>query len=452
MSYDILIKDAKVVDGSGMPAYRADVGISGGRIAEIGRLSQPATRTIHADGLVLAPGFIDHHTHLDAHLTWDPLALSSPEHGVTTVITGNCGLSMMPCKPEHRSAIIGTFVLVEQVPRDILESVEWSWTSVGEYLDVLDQRLGVNVACHVGHNAVRQWVMGDDATERTATAEEVAAMQDMVRQAMREGAIGLSFNRNPTQFRDDGKPLPGHLADENEMVALSSVLSEFNAGVLQHGPMGKHKIENIDWFARLSQVSGRPILWHTLGWRADDPDLWRHQLEHVAGYFAKGLPVYGNMEAGVNPAAVDQDAVAEVMRSPYANIGMSDAGAHVGRTAKYGLSSTVLGYWVREREVMSLEEAVKRLTFKIASIFGIKDRGLVWPGWAADLVLLDPSTVEAMEAEPADDYPGGTRRMVQHAKGVYCTIVNGQVLIEEGKATGALPGRVIRNAWAERNA
>src|SRR5438067_13660308 len=153
MAYDLLIKDARVGDGSGRPAYAADVAVQDGRIAAIGRIAESAHRTIAADGLVLAPGFIDQHTHLDAHLLWDPAALPLPEHGVTTVVTGNCGLSLMPAVPGQESDLIGNFVRVEGIPRDILSSVEWRWMSTAEYLGVLGERLGVNVASMVGHNA-----------------------------------------------------------------------------------------------------------------------------------------------------------------------------------------------------------------------------------------------------------------------------------------------------------
>lgn len=451
MAYDLVIKNGKIIDGSGMPAYSGDVAVKDGRIAEIGRVTDSAKRTINADGRAVSPGFIDHHTHLDAHLTWDPIGYPSPEHGVTTVITGNCGLSMMPAKPDHHSQIISTFVLVEAVPRSVLESVDWTWSSVGEYLGTLGQRLGVNVASLMGHNAVRQYVMGEDCTEREATPDEISAMQDAVRRGMEEGALGFTYNRNPTQKRDDGKPLPGHLASNDEMVALASVLSEYNAGVLQHGPMGKHRIENIDWFASLCRASGRPTIWHTLGWRKDDPKLYKAQLKHVEGYFKQGLPLYGNTQCVPGISTEDEDAVRELMNSPYVNIGMSDAGAHVERTGHFGLSSMVLGYWVREKKVMGLEAAVNCLTFKVASIYGLPDRGLVWPGFAADLAVWDPETVADVKPELVNDYPGGAQRMVDHAEGVYYTIVNGEVLMDEGKHTGVYPGRVLRNAWAERN-
>src|SRR5205814_10547650 len=144
------IKNAMVVDGSGMPGFGGDVAVQDGHIAAVGRVHEGAKRTIDADGLVLAPGFIDQHTHMDAHLLWDPAALPLPEHGVTSLITGNCGLSLMPALPGYESDLIGTFVRVEAMPRPLLETLDWRWQSTADYLSLLDQRLGVNVACMIG--------------------------------------------------------------------------------------------------------------------------------------------------------------------------------------------------------------------------------------------------------------------------------------------------------------
>ncbi len=543
MPYDLLIRDARVIDGSGMPAYTADVAVQAGRIAAIGRIQDPARRTIRAQGMVLAPGFIDQHTHMDAHLLWDPVALPLPEHGVTTVITGNCGLSLMPSRPGDESAVIGTFVRVEAIPRSLLEGLDWRWSSTGEYLDALEQRPGVNVACMVGHNAIRQYVMGEDATEREATVDEVEAMRGLLRRAMQEGAAGYSINRNPTHFRDDGKPLPSRLASADELLQVSGVLSEFNHGMIQQSNMRNRDFTDIDMAARLAAASGRPVIWSGVSFRTQAPDFHRGQLAHVQAYFEKGLRLYGNTNivpfavrfnlkdgqflddlptfrtlpleqrsrqitnapfratlraemtpefagriaglkivqtkdtalqgktveeaAGIRSAAdpfdlmlnlsaeegletlflfkepID-DEMGKIACSPYTIVGQSDAGAHVQFLSNFGVCTSLLGHYVRERRLLSLEEAVRQLTFKVASIFGIRDRGLIWPGWAADLVLFDPDTIAPRDAEEAHDYPGGFRRIVQHAIGVHQTIVNGEVLVEGGKHTGAYPGRVLR--------
>ncbi len=550
MPYDLVIKDARVVDGTGMPGYSADVAVQDGRIAEIGSVSGAARRTIQAGGQALAPGFMDQHTHMDAHLLWDAAALPLPEHGVTTVITGNCGLSLMPAKPGDEGALMGTFVRVEAIPRSLLESLEWRWSSTAEYLKALDERPGVNVGSMVGHNAIRQYVMGEDSTEREATPEEIEGMRQLMRRAMQEGAIGYSINRNPTHYREDGKPLPSRVASEEELLQVASVLGEFSAGVIQQSSMRASDMRDMEWAARLGDASGRPVIWSGVNFRPDKPDFHKQQLSHLEGYFQKGFRLYGNtnivpfvnrfslntgqffdtlaswrmlpqerrpraladgafratmraeMDAGlaarVGSLKVSQarlpehkhlegktvaevarlrnadpldamldvsleeglemvflsgnpidDEMGEIIRSPYTIVGQSDAGAHVQFLSNFGVCTSLLGQYVRERKLVGLEEAVKEVTFKVASVFGIKDRGLIWPGWAADLVLFDPATVESKDPEEADDYPGGFRRVLQHARGVSHTIVNGEVLIENGRHTGAYPGRVIRNSDCE---
>lgn len=478
-----------------------------------------------------------------------------PEHGVTSLVTGNCGLSLMPALPGHESALIGTFVRVEAMPRPLLETIDWRWHTTAEYLDLLDQRLGVNVACLVGHNALRQCVLGDESAERAATPAEIEQMRELLRQAMRDGAIGWSVNRNPGHFREDGKPLPSRVATEDELLQVVSVLAEFGTGTIQHSAMGSRRIEDIDWIARLGEASGRPVIWSGVAFNRDQPDLWRQQLEYLERYFQRGLRLFANtnivpfanrftlrncqffdilptgmavmalplderrraladtgvrstLRAEMDPAfltridrlkvlqtrfdrnrslqgktgqelarlrgardALDaildlaleedldtmflssapiEDPMGEIVRSPYTIVGQSDAGAHVQYLSNFGVCTTLLGEYVRERRLLSLEQAVRELTFNVASIFGIPDRGLVWPGWAADLVLFDPDTVASQDVETANDYPGGLTRVLQHARGVHYTIVNGEVLIENGDHTGAYPGRVIRNAYAER--
>ena len=555
MAFDLLIKNSRVIDGSGMPAYSADVAVQDGRIASIGKLDGPARRTIDADGLVLAPGFIDQHTHMDAHLLWDPAALPLPEHGVTSVVTGNCGLSLMPSRPGDESALIATFVRVEAMPRPILESLDWRWSSTADYLSVIGERTGVNVACMIGHNALRQYVMGEDSTEREATDDEIEAMCELMRQAMRDGAMGWSINRNPGHFREDGKPLPSRVSSPEELVRVASVLSEFNAGIVQHSAPGARGPAYFDWVAELGAASQRPVIYSSIAYNRDQPDQWREHLSYVEQYVKKGARLFGNTNivpftprfslrnpgqffdilpsglamtklsveerrtAVANPAfrarlrsEMDEafvirmarlkllkahrpenqplrgttaaelarlrgasnpldavfdlsleedmetmfitsnpveDQMGEIVRSPYTIVGQSDAGAHVQFLSNFGVCTTLLGEYVRERQLLSLEEAVRELTFNVASVFGIKDRGLVWPGWKADLVLFDPDTVESQIVEEASDYPGGVTRVLQHARGVHSTIVNGEVLIENGAHTGAYPGQVIRNAYAD---
>ena len=196
MAYDLLIKNGRVIDGSGLPAFRGDVAVSNGKIAEIGKLRGAATRTIDADGLVVAPGFIDTHCHYDAQVTWDPLCTFSCYHGATTVIIGNCSLALAPVRrgPEERLAEFLSYV--EAIPMEVLRTVNMSWETIAEYMATLDKRLGVNVGNLIGHTAVRHYVMGNESQGRAATPDEIEAMRGIVRDGMTAGALGLSVSQN----------------------------------------------------------------------------------------------------------------------------------------------------------------------------------------------------------------------------------------------------------------
>src|SRR3954454_22328445 len=225
MEYDLLVRGGLVVDGSGQPAYRADVGVRDGKITAIGSLRGTATRTIDAGGLAVAPGFIDHHTHLDAQILWDPYGTCEPQHGVTSVVMGNCGLTLAPAKESDRENIVKSFVRVEAIPRIALEvGVPWQWETFGEYLDALEGRVGLNVGGLVGHIALRQYVMGEESVEREATPDEIARMQQLVREALQGGALGLSPNRDARHMREDGKPVGSRLATLEELYSLADVL------------------------------------------------------------------------------------------------------------------------------------------------------------------------------------------------------------------------------------
>ena len=559
MDYDLLIKNGRIVDGSGMAGYDADLGIKDGKIAEIGRLDAPAARTIDATDRVVAPGFIDNHCHFDAQITWDPLCTFSPQHGVTTVIFGNCSLGLAPARPEDRTDLAMILSRVEAIPMESLEAgTQWAWGSVGEYLDALDRRLGVNAGVLMGHSAIRRYVMGDASRERAeATPDELDAMKDVIRDGVRSGALGVSFGRNMTHEDLLGRPIPGIVAPVDEIYELASALRGLSSGVMQCG--SAYPLEIRDGFCtRLSEISGRPMIYNQIVYNAKSPDAWRNHLEIVEASVRDGHRVYpvtdprlvgtrytlrntqafdrfptwrevmmgttddvkkaafrdpgvrqklrreseeGRGLAGAQPVdwqvisvnrpvlpknrgmqgksiaaiaeeqnkdpldafldlALEEDlstrfasdlgrrgreeATATLLQSPYVLIGLSDAGAHVEFQAGYGYGTTVLSYWVRERHVLSLEEAIRKLTFMQACFFGIPNRGLLAPGFAADVVIFDPDTIDSEEPEEVHDLPAGRTRMGLEARGIDCTIVNGQVLIEEGQHTGAYPGRVVR--------
>jgi N-acyl-D-aspartate/D-glutamate deacylase len=560
MAYDVLIKGGRIYDGSGLPSYFGDVAINGDRIVEVGRINDSARRVVNAEGLAVSPGFIDFHTHMDAQLLWDPLATSSCFHGVTTLIPGNCGLSLAPCRPQDRDNVIGSFVRVEAMPSQVLrQAVKWEWTSFPQYLDRLQEKLGVNVAALMGHCAVRQFVMGEESSERAATPVEIAQMKSLVREGMKAGAIGFSTNQNRRHMREDGRPIPSRLATDEEIVELASVLGELNCGSMQisRGTLGTARPveEDVDFFRRLASTSGRPVIWQSIAHRWNAPELWRKLLDLAQDSLASGAPSYPLTNARLfngrftlknaqtfddlpswkqvmfapveqraelfsdterrrqlrfeavednrpttfsrrwdqiflikaarvknqqlegksveaiaqslnkdvidtfldiaveenletmfqNSGSRDEEATAAILKSPITLVGQSDAGAHLVYHAGYGYATRFLGYWVREKAVMPLEEAIRKLTFMVASVFGLYDRGLIRPGMAADLVLFDPQTVRECEPEMVNDLPGGEKRLIQRAIGVKTTMVNGSILVQDGEHTGAFPGRVLRN-------
>ena len=283
MEYDLLIRGGRVVDGSGFPSYLADVGVKDGAIVEVGHIpaAASAARAIDAGGLVVSPGFIDHHTHLDAQILWDPYGTCEPQNGVTSIIMGNCGLTLAPINDGDEDAIVKSFVRVEAIPRHALEQgVQWRWHSFGEYLGALKGNIGINVGCLVGHIAVRQHVMGEDSVEREATAEEIDRMRGLVRSAMEAGAFGFSTNRNNRHNREDGKPVGSRLANDQELLSLCDVLGELNAGVIET-IFGGHRPEHFALYETMARQTQRPIIWQTVQHRWAEPNLWRDQLDKV---------------------------------------------------------------------------------------------------------------------------------------------------------------------------
>src|SRR5262245_8712691 len=269
---DLVIRGGLVCDGSGEAAVRADVAVTGGRIATVGRVADRGTHELDAGGLVVAPGFIDLHTHYDCQLFWDPSAGPSPWHGVTTVVMGNCGFTVAPCRPEHRETLMRLLQFVEGMPLDALRAgLPWSWEDYPGYLDALEaQGVGVNVASFIGHSAVRVRVMGEAATERGATAAERAAMAELVRDGVRAGAIGWSTSLSPTHFfSDDGKPAPSRAADRDELLELAAALREFDRGVIEVAPgtiigSADDKLAEQEFFAELARASGKTVSWAPL--------------------------------------------------------------------------------------------------------------------------------------------------------------------------------------------
>ncbi|MFZ5721254.1 MAG: N-acyl-D-amino-acid deacylase family protein [Pseudomonadota bacterium] len=224
--FDVMVKGGRVVDGSGQPAFQGDVAVKDGRIAAVGDIRDEARQVIDATGRVVAPGFIDPHTHFDVQLLWDGAAKPALEHGVTCVVPGNCSLSLAPLKAQDRRAVVGMFQQIEEMPPEAFTTAfDWSWEDFAGYRRAIEKNLSINVAPLVGHSVIRLWVMGPAAQERAATPEETAAMQDLLRECLDAGAIGLS-----TSFVDvdeNGRPVPSRFAQFEELDALAAVLGEY---------------------------------------------------------------------------------------------------------------------------------------------------------------------------------------------------------------------------------
>jgi N-acyl-D-aspartate/D-glutamate deacylase len=567
MAYDLLIRNGRIVDGSGMPSFRGDVGVKDGKIVEIGKLSGPAARTIDADNRAVSPGFIDNHAHYDGQVTWDPLCTFSPQHGATTVIFGNCSLSLAPVRRGKQARTAEFLSYVEAIPMEVLSTIDVDWETMPQYMDKLDKNLGVNAGTLIGHTPLRYYVMGDDCQKRTATEAEIKAMQDVVRDGMTAGALGLSLSRQRGHFDPQGVPIPALWASDDEIFALADVLRELSTGTIQVGGGVDQELKD-GMMARLAEATGRTVVYNSLSQTVRNPDKWKQHMARVnetaaAGIRAypmcspnrvtqdftmkncqvfRGLPTWHpillssdeeKLRAYADPQVrdklhaeaversvpvqavgfsktwwdymwvnepaleknkalqfksigeiarmqgkrvidafldlvveekletrflqaennIDDEAMTQILTYPNAIIGLGDGGAHVQFHGGYGYTTRLLGEWVRERKAMTLEQAVRKLTFESASTFGIHDRGMLRPGLAADIVIFDPDTVRAGKETVVHDFPAGGWRIKEEAEGIHMTIVNGQVLLEDGVHTGALPGRVLRNSWyhAHRN-
>src|SRR5262245_5037266 len=299
MSLDLLIRGGTIVDGSGAARYRGDVGVRGGRIVEIGRIRSAAERTIDADGLIVAPGFIDGHTHMDAQVAWDRLGSCSCWHGVTSVIMGNCGFALAPCRPADREWFARCLTAVEDIPTEaMLAGIEWTWETFPEYLATVERLpKAINYGAYIGHSALRMYAMGARALTERATEADLAAMADAVREAIRAGAMGFSSSRATTHVTPDGTPIASRIADWSEVDRLVGAMAELNAGIFQVGPDISGGEAQRRFLARLKQLAvetGRPVMFGTLSSRQGDrPNPWTYQLEYMDECVAAGARMWG---------------------------------------------------------------------------------------------------------------------------------------------------------------
>jgi N-acyl-D-amino-acid deacylase len=555
MAYDLLIKNGKVVDGTGAAAYEGDVAVSAGTIVEIGRIKDQAQQVIDASGLVVAPGFIDPHTHYDAQICWDPLVTCSSWHGVTSVLMGNCGVGIAPCRTADREIVTWDLVNVEAIPFDVLNrGIRWEWQSFPEYIDAAQRRSkAINVGFLAPLTPFRHFVMGyEQSIIRAANDDETARIAALVKEAVAAGAMGFSVS-TVHHIGYQGRPLGSRRASRDELQAYAGVLKQLGKGVIEitlldvPGMMSDSEYELLDLLLNKSE---RPVTWITLSSRADRPNTCEETLElaeplirrggmpqinckpttvlldlkdpyliRISGFeswkrvFDQPLDVQkkvlrdpefrqkfraelasprifrGNWErievrTASSPALkpLEGKTVARIARERdrdpldtfldvaleddlnlhYATIsdvgeipklvadsrtilGLSDAGAHVGLLCDAGYATHLLGVWARDKQVLSLERAVQRLTSEPADYFGIKTRGRLKPGLAADITIFDYDRVMPGPVVMLSDLPGGGRRMVQEARGIQYTIVNGELVYDHGKHTGALPGEVLRS-------
>ena len=546
---DLLLRDGAVVDGTGSPARAADVAVGAGRIvavADPGELPpSSAAEVVDLDGLALAPGFIDVHTHYDAQILWDGDLTPSSWHGVTSVVMGNCGFGVAPTRPEHRDIVVRLLENVEGMSKEALDAgIDWCFESFPEYFDALDRRpKRLNVGAFVGHSPVRLWVLGGE--ERPATPGEVAEMRELVGQALDAGAIGFSTSRQPAHQGAYGRPVPSRFAEIDEVDALASVLGEKGRGVLQVS-IGPGLF--VDQFSDLATRYGRPVTWTALVARADKPGAAQRTVERGAALPGEVYPqiacrpivmqitladpgplaevdewkevlalprderprlyrdeawrdrarpstlaawahrwskvdveetnVHGDIvgidlerlarERATTPfdlmldlALADDmatrfrvvmendgdDEIGELLADRRTLLGLSDAGAHASQLCDACYSTHLLGHWVRERKALSLEDAVWRLTGHPHEAFRIEGRGLIAPGFHADLVAFDPATVGTAPVERAHDQPGGADRLLVRSTGIEHVWVNG-VAVRRGGADlpGVAPGTLLRSS------
>ena len=547
----VVLRGGTVVDGTGAPARVADVVFSGGRIHAVGPdLPVPDGATVvDCSGQIVAPGFIDPHTHYDAQILWDPEITPSSWHGVTTVVVGNCGFGIAPTHPADRPTILRVLENVEGMPLDALEAgIPWTFETFPEYLDALEaQPLGINVAALLGHTPLRFFVMGDDATERVATPAEVTEMEALVAEGLEAGAVGFSTSRTESHLGAYGKPVPSRVCDREEIYALARVLGRLGKGTLEStwGPdlfvdefaaLATAIDRPVSWAALMTsrrqpghapavaarvdaaggpvrpQVACRPIvvqlalsdpfafanvaafgeilalehhdraaLYATEGWRrradADMAAAWGDILDHafVTETTTPDVPddvTVGEMARARGVTAIDvmvelalaedlqtrftvamindhEDEIAELLNNDRFLLGLSDAGAHTSQLCDANYATYLLQHWWREKEAISLEKAIWRLTGQPAEVYGLLDRGRLLPGLAADIVVFDADTVGTGKARRVRDLPADADRLVADSTGIAHVWVGGVRTRRDGEQlTGRGAGALLRGGVA----
>ena len=569
MAHDLVIRGGFVVDGTGADGRIADVAIDDGRITAVGVVEDAGTQEIEAAGALVTPGWVDVHSHYDGQATWDQELAPSAWHGVTTLVMGNCGVGFAPAKPDRHDWLIGLMEGVEDIPGSALaEGITWEWESFPEYLDALERMSWTtDLGAQIAHGAVRGYVMGDrGARNEPATADDIAQMAAIVKEAIQVGALGFSTSRTIAHRAIDGEPVPGTYAAEDELFGIGAVLGELDAGVFELAPMGVAgedivaPMVEVAWMRKLAEATGRPVTFALL--QVDSaPELWREMLDESAAAVAAGtqlIPQVAGRPTGllsgfgttytffdnyppyqalagrsveekvawlrtpegraefvewvpddatskllhtsakhafllgdppdyepgpeatvaavaaasgrsVVEVALDamlandgqgllyipilnysdghSDSTREMIQHPAAVLGLADGGAHVGTICDASMPTWMLTHWVRDRsrgERLPLEFIVRRQTSDTARLYGLEDRGVLAPGYVADVNIIDFDALQLHVPEVVADLPAGGRRIVQRADGYLATIKSGTVTYRDGEATGEHPGRLLR--------
>ena len=557
MPYDLLIKNGTVVDGTGAAARQADIAVSAGRIVAIGEVSDSAKQTIDAADCVVAPGFIDPHTHYDAQIFWDAALTPSPWHGVTSVVMGNCGVGIAPCRTADREIAMRDLVNVEAIPFDVLQrGITWEWETFPQFMDAAARhRPGVNLGFLAPLTPFRHYVMGEASMERAATPAETQGICALLAEAMDAGAFGFSSTVLNQHMGFGGRPLACRNASREEYAAYSNVLRDKDKGAIEVALTRQIAVLEDDQYELLDLLlaeSRRPVTFIAMFDRDDIPEAVRDTLRKAAPLIERGarpqtsplpltrevnmrnpfafaaFPSWGRVFADQSKSAqaavygdrafrdqfredlkkpmtfgnwsrvrvhevrspalkpfelqsiadiaraqgkdgVDAfldltlqddleieftlstfnhrvDRMKEILGNRDILIGLGDGGAHVDMLCDSGYPTYLLGTWVREHQALTLEEGVRRLTSDPADFYGIKDRGRLKPGLAADIVIFDPHTVgSSNRGERRYDLPGGAKRMVMPSRGVLYTIVNGACVFADGQLTDARAGQVLRS-------
>lgn len=565
MAYDLVITGGSVVDGTGAPARRADVAISGDRIVAIGEAgdidASGAARAIDAEGRIVTPGFVDIHSHLDAQVGWDPLMSSSCYHGVTSVVMGNCGMTFAPVRPGQAELLAECMETVEDIPAScILDGLPWNWEGFDGYLDAVDaMSLGMNAGGYVGDVAIRLYVCGEQACEPDfeATPAQLAEMASLVEAAIEAGALGYSISRSLFHRVPDGRNVPGTWSPPSEFFAIAEPLGRLGRGVLESAPRYNEQDTNesrvdeeLEWMAELSRTTGRPFSFNlqqiaSLGTHYRDVISLSEQanrsgaqlrpqitprsvgvlfslaanslLDNLASYQPlKDQDLQGRLAALQDPQVradlvaeggdgdglyermflmdaalpatydyAEEDSIASVARSrsmspvdyyiealvesdgksianwPVMNndsaaieeqvrsevtiMGLADAGAHATQIMDASQQTYFLAHWVRDEQVLSLEQGVRAISGDTAGFIGYRDRGTLEVGSYADVNVIDLDALSLPVPEIVHDFPGDAPRFVQRSSGIDHTIVNGVAFMEGGEHTGALAGRLLRS-------